>query len=171
MWSNKKHLSLYAWQHVTIWILVVNAITNSSYKCSYNHRFHVGYMESMMNLWSSMVVIEKLEQIVSLTMTHNCLMKFVQCDYKHFEFLVFIITIPIYGFKNYPSWLPCPPWLMKMSILIKSSRLKWHMYSLTNELDYNDLFDYLSNWKSSEVQQKIDYLGQNGQWVPIKWNI
>jgi hypothetical protein len=53
---------------------------------------------------------------------------------------------------------------MGMYIFIRGMRIEWHVYFLTNELDYNDLFDYLSNWTSSQVKQKIDHLGQNDQW-------
>jgi hypothetical protein len=33
---------------------------------------------------------------------------------------------------------------------------------LPSEFEYSDLFDYLSNWTSSQVEQKTDYLDQNG---------
>ncbi len=39
------------------------------------------------------------------------------------------------------------------------------MYFLINELDYNDIFDYLSNETYSQVQQKNNHFGQNDQWV------
>ncbi len=45
------------------------------------------------------------------------------------------------------------------------------MYFLINELDYNDLFDYLSNETYSQVEQKNNHLGQNGEWVLIKCDI
>jgi hypothetical protein len=44
-------------------------------------------------------------------------------------------------------------------------------YFLTSEFEYNDLFDYLSNWKSNQVEQKYKHLDQNDQWVLIKWDI
>ncbi len=47
-------------------------------------------------------------------------------------------TITIHGFKNCPSWLPCEPWLINMSILTKDLWLEWYVYFLTNELDYNE---------------------------------
>jgi len=42
---------------------------------------------------------------------------------------------------------------------------------LTNELDWNDLFYYLSNETFNQIEQKIDHLDQNGQWFISKWNI
>ncbi len=38
------------------------------------------------------------------------------------------------------------------------------MYVLTNQLDYNDLFDYIHI-------VKLYNLSQNGQWFLVKWNI
>jgi hypothetical protein len=34
-----------------------------------------------------------------------------------------------------------------------------------------ELFDYLSNWTSNQIEQKIEHLVQNGQWVLLKWDI
>jgi hypothetical protein len=31
-------------------------------------------------------------------------------------------------------------WLMDMYILIKGKGIKWHIYVLTNQFDYSDLF-------------------------------
>jgi hypothetical protein len=45
-----------------------------------------------------------------------------------------------------------------MSILIKT---QWYVYFFPNEFDYINLFDYLSNWKSNQIKQKIDHVGQN----------
>jgi hypothetical protein len=44
------------------------------------------------------------------------------------------------------------------------------VYFLINELDYNDLFDYLSNETYTQVEQKNNHLGQNEQWVLITWS-
>jgi hypothetical protein len=59
---------------------------------------------------------------------------------------------------------------MTMCIRLKAQRLNdiWFFYY---EFDYDDIFDCLSNWTSSQIEQEIDYLGQNGQWVLIKWDI
>jgi hypothetical protein len=51
-----------------------------------------------------------------------------------------------------------------MYILIKGQGLEWHMYFLTNQLDYNGLFDYIHI-------VKLCNFSQNGQWFLVKWNI
>jgi hypothetical protein len=43
-----------------------------------------------------------------------------------------------------------------------------HVYLLTSQLGWNDLFDYLLTWTSSQIGQKI---GQNGQWRLVNCNI
>jgi len=60
---------------------------------------------------------------------------------------------------------------MNLYILTLSPWPKWHVYFLISELDYNKLFDYLSNWTFNQVEQKIDHLSQNDQHVSIKWDI
>jgi hypothetical protein len=66
------------------------------------------------------------------------------------SFVENIITIR--GFLNCRSWLLCEPWLMNMSILTRDLWLEWYVYFLINELDYNDSFDYLSNWTSNHIE-------------------
>ncbi len=41
------------------------------------------------------------------------------------------------------------------------------MYLMNGELDLNDLFDYVSTWTCSQVGQKNEHFGQNGQWLLI----
>jgi hypothetical protein len=47
---------------------------------------------------------------------------------------------------------------MNMFILTKGLYSKWHLYILNIKLDYNDLFDYLSNWAFSQIEQKLTTL-------------
>jgi hypothetical protein len=42
---------------------------------------------------------------------------------------------------------------------------------LTNELDYNDLFNYLSNWIANQVEQKTNTFCQNSQQVLFYWDV
>jgi len=49
-------------------------------------------------------------------------------------------------------------------ILVKFDTVAKWCY-LVGELDYNDVFDYLSNCTSNQIEQKIDHYDQNGQWV------
>jgi hypothetical protein len=40
-----------------------------------------------------------------------------------------------------------------------------------SKLDQGDLFDYMWNWTSIQVEQNNDHLGQNDQWLIINLNI
>jgi hypothetical protein len=55
----------------------------------------------------------------------------------------------------------CPFWLEARS-------LRDMCIFFISELHYNDLFNYLSNSTSNQVEQKIELLCQ---WVLIKWDI
>jgi len=74
------------------------------------------------------------------------------------------LTTKILGFSNGPSWLISLSWLMNMYILIRGQGFEWHVYLLTRQHGWNDLFDYLLIWTFSQIEHKIDNIGQNGQW-------
>ncbi len=76
-------------------------------------------------------------------------------------------TTIIQGFSKVPIWLRSPFLLVDMYILTRGPRLEWHMYLMNGELDLNDLFDYVSTWTCSQVGQKNEHFGQNGQWLLI----
>jgi hypothetical protein len=46
-----------------------------------------------------------------------------------------------------------------MNMFVWSFELKWHVYFFINEFDHN-LFDYLLNQTSNQVQQKLTILFQ-----------
>jgi hypothetical protein len=49
------------------------------------------------------------------------------------------VCITIHGFKRF-KLTSLSFWLIDMYILTKGQGLEWHMYFLTNQLDYSDLF-------------------------------
>jgi len=61
------------------------------------------------------------------------------------SWLLDLITIRILSFSNYAHWLKNCFWLNNMYVLTGSYSIKWHGYVLTNQFDYEDLFDHMSN--------------------------
>jgi hypothetical protein len=53
---------------------------------------------------------------------------------------------------------------MDMYILTKGQGLEWHIYLLTDHLDYSGSFDYIHI-------AKLYNLSQNGQWSLVKLNM
>jgi hypothetical protein len=51
--------------------------------------------------------------------------------------------------------------------LTKGLWFEWHI----SEFGWKIWLDHLSNWTSSQLEQNIDNLSQNGQRVLIKWDI
>jgi hypothetical protein len=46
--------------------------------------------------------------------------------------------------------------------------LEWHVYvPLVNLIKVT----YMSNWTSSQVEQKNDHIDQNDQWLLVNWDI
>jgi hypothetical protein len=72
----------------------------------------------------------------------------------------YTLCTKILGYSNGLSWLIGLSWLVNMYILIRGYGLEWHVYLLTNQHGWNDLFDYLLTWTSSQIGQKFDNLGQ-----------
>jgi hypothetical protein len=55
--------------------------------------------------------------------------------------LNFVLNLYVQHFITYHDFLSGSNWLMNMYILIKGQGFEWHMYFLTNQLDYSGLFD------------------------------
>ncbi len=61
------------------------------------------------------------------------------------SWLLDLITTIILGFLNYAHWLKGCFWLNNMYVLTKGQNIEWHGYVLTNQFDYDDWFDHMSN--------------------------
>jgi hypothetical protein len=61
------------------------------------------------------------------------------------SWLLDLITTKILGFSNYAHWLKGYFLLNNMYVLTKGQNIEWHGYVLTNQFDYDDWFDHMSN--------------------------
>jgi preprotein translocase subunit Sec63 len=83
--------------------------------------------------------------------------------------MFFFFIIRIHGLSNHTTWLNDPFWPLNISILTRSSSVKWHVYFLIKPFDQDELFNQVSNWTSSQNVLKNEYPNQNDIWFSQKW--